>query len=236
MKYFYILLIIILVGIIFIGIIMINHPLNGENIQSEPIKEKIKLPEPKYEGNISVEEAIHKRRSVRSYSGAPLLISEISQLLWSAQGITDSKWGLRTAPSAGALYPLEIYIIVGNAIELNKGIYKYDPQKNELLKIADGDKRNDLASAALGQSSIVDGAVCLVFTAIFERTTVKYGDRGIKYVYIEAGHSAQNVYLQAYSLGLGAVVIGAFYDEKIQKVLNIPSNEIPLYIMPIGRK
>lgn len=196
----------------------------------------IKLPEPKYDGEISVERAIHNRRSIRSYSNVPMTLAEVSQLLWSAQGITDPSWNLRTAPSAGALYPLEIYIVVGNVIDLEKGIYKYDPKNHELKLILKGEKRMDLASSALGQSSIIDGAIVLVFAAVFERTTVKYGERGIKYVYMEVGHSAQNVYLQAYTLGLGTVVIGAFYDDKVKKALNMLENENPLYIMPIGKK
>lgn len=196
----------------------------------------IKLPEPKYDGEISVERAIHNRRSIRSYSNVPMTLAEVSQLLWSAQGITDPSWNLRTAPSAGALYPLEIYVVVGNVIDLEKGIYKYDPKNHELKLILKGEKRMDLASSALGQSSIVDGAIVLVFAAVFERTTVKYGERGIKYVYMEVGHSAQNVYLQAYTLGLGTVVIGAFYDDKVKKALNMLENENPLYIMPIGKK
>ncbi len=221
--------------IIFIGLIINFNPLNGQNMQKSNI-EMIQLPEPRYDGEVSVERAIHNRRSIRSYSNAPLTLEEVSQLLWSAQGITDPTWNLRTAPSAGALYPLEIYLVSGNVIDLKQGIYKYDPIKHELALLQIGDKRMDLASSALGQSSIIDAAIVIVFAAVFERTTIKYGERGIKYVYIEVGHSAQNIYLQAYTLGLGCVVIGAFYNDKVKKTLNIPVNEEPIYIMPVGKK
>jgi SagB-type dehydrogenase family enzyme len=196
--------------------------------------ETIKLPEPSQDSNTSIEEALLKRRSVRSYTDSPLTLKEISQLLWAAQGITDPR-GFRAAPSAGALYPLEIYIIAGNVNDLPDGIYHYNPLKHELARIVKGDKRNELCNAALGQSSIRTAAAVIVFSAIYERTTMKYGDRGIKYVYIETGHAAQNVFLQAVSLDLGTVVIGAFYDDAVTEVLKMPDREQPIYIMPVGR-
>jgi len=196
--------------------------------------ETIKLPAPLQNSNTSTEEAILKRRSVRSYKDSPLTLKEISQLLWAAQGITDPK-GLRAAPSAGALYPLEIYVIAGNVNDLPDGIYNYRPLKHELVTIVKGDKRNELCNAALGQSSIRSAAAVIVFSAVYERTTMKYGGRGIKYVHIEIGHAAQNVFLQAVSLDLGTVVIGAFNDDDVTEVLKMPDGERPLYIMPVGR-
>jgi SagB-type dehydrogenase family enzyme len=196
--------------------------------------ETIKLPEQAQDSNTSIEEALLKRRSVRSYKDSPLTLEEISQLLWAAQGITDRR-GLRAAPSAGALYPLEIYIIAGNVNDLPDGIYNYKPLKHELVRIVKGDKRNELCNAALGQSSIRTAAAVIVFSAVYERTTIKYGDRGVKYVHIETGHAAQNVFLQAVSLGLGTVVIGAFDDDDLTEVLKMPEGEQPLYIMPVGR-
>lgn len=194
----------------------------------------IKLSEPRYDGNVSIERALKKRRSIREYSNKPLTLTEVSQLLWAAQGKTRSTFG-RTAPSAGALYPLEVYLVVGNVTDLSKGIYKYQPENHELLRITNMDKQGDLCSAALGQGCVKDGAVVIVFAAVYERTTQKYGQRGIRYVHIEIGHAAQNVYLQAASLNLGTVVVGAFNDNKVHKIMNMPDEEKPLYIMPVGR-
>jgi len=197
--------------------------------------ERIKLPEPKYDSNTSIEKALHERRSVRDFKDEPLTLAEVSQLLWAAQGITSPR-GFRTAPSAGALYPLEVYVVVGNVEGLTQGVYRYRPDEHELVKVAEGDKRAEVSAAALGQSSVKDGAIDIIFSAVYERTTRKYGERGIRYVHMEAGHSAQNVYLQAVSLGLGKVVIGAFQDNRVKEVINMPDEEYPLYIMPVGRK
>lgn len=194
----------------------------------------IKLSEPRYDGNVSIERALKKRRSIREYSDKPLTLTEISQLLWAAQGKTRSTFG-RTAPSAGALYPLEVYLVAGNVTGFSKGIYKYQPENHELLRITNMDKQGDLCSAALGQGCVRDGAVVIVFAAVYERTTKKYGQRGIRYVHMEIGHAAQNVYLQAISLNLGTVVVGAFNDNKVHKVMNMPDEEQPLCIMPVGR-
>lgn len=195
----------------------------------------IKLPEPKYKSEISVEEAILKRRSIRNYKDIPLNIYELSQILWSAQGITEKRFGLRTAPSAGATYPLEIYIVVGKVTNLEAGIYKYNPEEHKITLIYRGDKRLELCNAALGQVSVRIAPATIVITAIYERTTKIYGERGIRYVHMEAGHVAQNIYLQCVSLNLGTVSIGAFIDEEVKKVLNLPKNENPLYLMPIGK-
>jgi len=204
------------------------------NSMSEYKSETIKLPEPVQDSNISIEEALLKRRSVRSYQESPLTLAEVSQLLWAAQGITSPR-GLRTAPSAGALYPLEIYLVAGNVDDLPDGVYNYRPDKHELARVVKGDKRVELCNAALGQTSVRNAAAVIIFSAVRERTTMKYGDRGIKYVHIETGHAAQNVFLQATSLNLGTVVIGAFHDEAVKKVLTMSDMEEPLYIMPVGR-
>jgi SagB-type dehydrogenase family enzyme len=196
--------------------------------------EIINLPEPIYDSSISIEQALLKRRSVRDYKREPLSLVHVSQILWAAQGITDQEKGFRTAPSAGALYPLEIYIVSGNVRDLSPGVYKYNPSGHSLEPIAEGDKRIELCNAALAQSAVKDGAMAMVFAGVYERITEKYGERGLRYVYMEAGHSAQNVYLQVISLNLGATVIGAFEEQEVRKVLNLQDNEHPLYIMPIG--
>ncbi|MGC9443983.1 MAG: SagB/ThcOx family dehydrogenase [Candidatus Methanospirareceae archaeon] len=196
---------------------------------------RLKLPEPRYASNTSVEAALAQRRSVRAYSGEALTLEELSQLLWAAQGITDS-WGGRTAPSAGALYPLELYIVVGTVRGLDTGVYRYRPATHELEKTKDRDVRAELADAALNQDFIGDAAIDLVICGVFNRTAEKYGERGIRYVYMEAGHAAQNVYLQAESLNLGTVAIGAFDDVAVQQLVGVQEQGRPLYIMPVGRK
>ena len=194
----------------------------------------ISLPESSHESNFSIEEALLKRRSTREYSGDPLTLDEISQILWSAQGITHEN-RLRTAPSAGGLYPLELYVVVGDVEGLEAGIYHYMPIENNLLKTVDGDRRSDIADAALGQDWVEKAAINIVITAIYERTTGKYDDRGIRYVHIEVGHAAQNICLQATALNLGVVTVGAFNDEKVVQILHLNPEEKPLYIIPIGK-
>ncbi|MBM4176573.1 MAG: SagB/ThcOx family dehydrogenase [Ignavibacteria bacterium] len=238
-KYFLISFLILLgfVSVIILTFIPEITNSNSKSIEEQSLKqETIKLPQPNFKSTISVEEAMLKRRSVRYFSDKSLTLAEISQLLWSAQGITEPRDGLRTAPSAGALYPLEVYVVAGKVENLEAGIYKYKPQTHELIKIVKGDKRTELYNAALQQSSIQTAPANLVFPAVYERTSRKYRDRAERYVHIEIGHAAQNVCLQAVSLGLGTVTIGAFYDNKVKKVMQLPKNEEPLYIMPIGKK
>jgi SagB-type dehydrogenase family enzyme len=195
----------------------------------------LSLPTPLYDSQTSVEQALQARRSVRVYSPDPLTLAEVSQLLWAAQGITHPN-GLRTAPSAGALYPLEIYLVVGNVTDLPAGVYHYNPHDHELILTIEGDMRQNVCDAALQQSALKDAAIVLVIAAVYERTTVKYGPRGNQYVHMEVGHAAQNVYLQVESLGLGTVFIGAFYDDQVQEVLALDEGEIPLGLMPVGRQ
>lgn len=196
----------------------------------------IKLPTPKKHSQTSLEEAIALRRSVREFTGAPISLDHLSQILWAAQGITDTIAKFRSAPSAGALYPLEIYIVASNVFGLPKGIFKYRPNGHELVKIKEGDFLSELMKEALWQGWIAQSSVVLVYTAIYERTTWKYGERGRRYVYMEVGHSAQNVCLQVESLGLGTTTVGAFNDDGVKKIIGMEKNEIPLYLLPIGVK
>lgn len=196
--------------------------------------EKLKLPEPCYKGKVSLESVLKERRSIRTFRNKPLTLSEISQLLWAGQGITSAR-GLRTAPSAGALYPLELYIVAGKVKDLKSGIYKYLPYGHELLKISDGDKREELKKAALQQSSISKAPAVIILSAVYERTTIKYGERGIRYVQQEVGHAAQNILLQAVSLNLKSVIIGAFEDDYVKRLLNMKEREQPLCLIPIGK-
>lgn len=164
-----------------------------------------------------------------------MALTEVSQILWAAQGITDTTRGFRTAPSAGALYPLEIYVVVANVDSLAPGIYHYLPRGHELERIADGDFRQSLADAALGRSAITDGAIILVFGAVYQRTAAKYGERAALYVPLEVGHSAENVCLQAAALNLGALTVGAFSEDKVREAMKMKEDETPLYILPVGK-
>ena len=194
----------------------------------------ISLPAPRQDSGVSLERALRERRSVREFRAATLTQDEMSQLLWAAQGIT-SRDGLRTAPSAGALYPLVVYLLAGTVQGLEPGIYKYVPAGHKLMRTIAGDQRHPLAAAALGQDSVAEAGAVLVFTAVEQRTTRKYGERGVRYIHIETGHASQNVFLQATALGLATVVVGAFDDDAAAALLKLPVGEVPLYLMPLGR-
>jgi SagB-type dehydrogenase family enzyme len=196
--------------------------------------ESLRLPPPSFMGRVTVEDAFSRRQSTRNYSGEALQLSEISQLAWAAQGITD-KDGRRTVPSAGALYPLEIYFASWNVKELPAGVYHYQPGTHSLVTILTGDRRRLLGTAALLQESVFKSSAVMVIAADFSRTSAKYGKRGKRYVYAEAGHAAQNVYLQAVSMQLGTVTIGAFHNGLVKTVLHLPEREEALFLMPLGK-
>jgi SagB-type dehydrogenase family enzyme len=191
------------------------------------------LPQPRTNSEISVEHCLLKRRSVRSFRNAALSLADISQLLWAAQGIA-AEGHLRTAPSAGALYPLEVYLVAGNVDGLEPGGYHYRPGRHELVLIKAGDFRRELDRAALGQDYVANGAAIILFAAVYARTSAKYGQRATRYVHFEAGHAAQNVCLQATALGLGAVTVGAFEDDEVKRVVALMDSCEPVYLMPIG--
>lgn len=193
----------------------------------------IRLPKTEPGPAYPLEQLFARRRSVREYTRQPVPLAKVACLLWATQGITDPQ-GLRTAPSAGALYPLELYLLAGNVTDLPCGIYRHLPPENAIELLAEGDRRPDLARAALGQSWLANAALTLVFAARYERTTWKYGRRGIQYVHIEVGHAAQNALLMAAALNLGAAVVGAFHDEQVASVAGLNKEEIPLYLLPVG--
>jgi len=197
---------------------------------------RLKLPPPSHKSSVSVEEALTLRRSIREYEAKPLTLKQVSQILWAAQGITLPEYGFRTAPSAGATYPLEVYLVVKRkgVRDLDPGVYHYLPHSHELELIRTGDYSKELMKAALDQEWVGAAAVNLVINAVYERTTKHYGDRGVRYVYMEVGHVGENVYLQCVSLGLGCVVIGAFYDEEVKRIIGGIGE--PLYVIPIGVK
>ncbi|MFQ6125040.1 MAG: SagB/ThcOx family dehydrogenase [Candidatus Heimdallarchaeota archaeon] len=201
------------------------------------IIDRVKLPSPKLKGELSVEEAIARRRSRRDYLNEPIKLEELSNLLWAAQGITEPVNKFRTAPSAGATYPLEVYVVIrkGGVEELSEGLYHYNLYEHVLEKYIEGDLSEELSSAAVSQEWVRKASINIILTAIYERTTERYGERGKQYVHMEVGHVGENIYLQAESLELGAVVIGAFYDDWIQRLLKLPGKEKPLYIISVGR-
>jgi SagB-type dehydrogenase family enzyme len=205
----------------------------------------IKLPSPQLKGKVSLEETILRRRSVRRYRREPLDLPQLSQILWSAQGITGTR-GFRAAPSAGATYPLEIFVVVGKQgviaseakqapEELQAGIYYYEADSHSLSLHKPADLRPDLARATLDQKFIIDAPVDIVICALYHRTSYRYGRRGERYVHIEVGHAGENIHLQAVALGLATVEVGAFDDEEVREVLGVDEQIKPLYVMPLGK-
>jgi SagB-type dehydrogenase family enzyme len=196
----------------------------------------MKLLPPEIDGTVSVERAINQRRTIRSFTSGSLDLSHLSQLLWSAQGITGSSGFKRAAPSAGALYPMDIYAVVGRkgVEQIEAGVYHYEPHGHRLSHMQKDDQRDRVAKASLSQIWMASAPLNIVITAEYSRITVKYKERGIRYAMIEAGHIAQNLFLQAEALGLKASVVGAFHDNELIEILKIPRTHEPLLIMPIG--
>jgi SagB-type dehydrogenase family enzyme len=186
------------------------------------------LPPPQTAGPVSLEEAIAGRRSQRSYTGEGLSDNDLGQLLWSAQGITQDGGAGRAAPSAGGTYPLELYVVSPD------GVFHYIPAGHRLEQSATQDLRAPLNEAAVGQQHVAEAAAVIVIGAVFERTEQRYGDRAERYVILEAGHAAQNVLLQAVALDLAAVPVGAFGDDEVRRLLGLPADVVPLYLIPVG--
>jgi SagB-type dehydrogenase family enzyme len=196
----------------------------------------MKLPPPRTEGVLTVEQAIAQRRTVRSFSPQALQTEQFSQLLWAAQGVTG-RGAKRTAPSAGALFPMDLYAAVGDqtVAGLPAGIYHYRPESHRIAPTASQDLRGALAGASLAQLWMAKAPLQLVITAEYSRITGKYGRRGERYAHIEAGHIAQNIFLQAEALGLKAGIVGAFNGAEVIKTMNLPTSHEPLLIMPVGK-
>ncbi len=209
------------------------NQMENNSTETKENQETITLPEPALQGSLTLEETLQQRRSIREYTEEAISIEDISQILWAAQGTTNQE--KRTAPSAGATYPIEIYIAVNKAEELEPGIYYYNNYKHHLKKVSKGKPWEKLSNAALNQEPIKNATANIILTAEFERTTERYWSRGYQYVYMEAGHISQNIYLQAESLNIGTVAIGAFEEEDIKDILWVDDYE-PVYIMPIWYK
>jgi SagB-type dehydrogenase family enzyme len=194
----------------------------------------LRLPQPEFTGEVPVEQALLLRRSERAFSQRALSQAELSQLLWAAQGVTSPR-GYRTAPSAGALYPLEIIAVVGLSAELAPGVYRYRSAEHALVQTAAGDRREELCRAALNQRFVARAPAVVVIAAVYARACAVYGERGVRYTDMEAGHAAQNLSLQAVALGLGSVMVGAFTDTEVRRVALLAPEEEPLYLIPVGR-
>lgn len=212
--------------------------------ENRPEGPTVELPAPRFEGSVSVEAALKNRRSIRTYLDKPLTLEEVSQLLWSAYGITMTRekmppflrGGFRTAPSAGARYPLDIYLAAFNVTGLPAGIYWYDSERHRLLRLAEGDRRAEVSGACFDQPQFKTAAAAIAYSAVFERSMSKYGKRGReRYVCMDLGHSAENVYLQSYALDIGTCAIGAFTDVAMKLAFKMTRAEEPLYIMPVGK-
>lgn len=191
------------------------------------------LPRPDTAGGLPLEQALLWRRSLRSYTASALPLAALSQLLWAAQGRTDPR-GLRTAPSAGALYPLELHLAALRVDGLSPGVYRYLGAPHALQRTVDGPVERALHRAALNQPALAEAAAVLVIAAVESRTAARYGARASRYVAFEAGAAAQNAALQAAALGLGCVVVGAFDDAAVSAAVRLPAGERALALMPLG--
>lgn len=206
-------------------------PMNAAHPQARPV---VRLPAPATESTMSVEAALHSRRSVRSFQDEEVTLAQLGQLLWAAQGITDAE-GHRTAPSAGARYPIELLVVAGTVTGLSVGIYRYRPHEHALVPHVDSDRRDALVRSAVQQDWIADAPAIIAIASVDERTRARYRDRTERYVAIEVGLVGENIYLQATALGLGTTMVGAFQDEAVTAVLQLDRSERPLALMPVGR-
>lgn len=223
-------------GFVVASLLSVRHTMAG--IFNETLKKgkKMKLPQPKIDGAVSLESTIQSRRTTRSYTRKCLTLEQLSQLLWSAQGITGKRGFKRAAPSGGALYPMDIYAVVGKGCVqgIAPGVWHYNPRGNEVFRVSEEDRRQDLARASLSQMWMAEAPLNLVITVEYSRITSKYGDRGVRYAMIEAGHIGQNIFLQAEAMGLKAGIVGAFHDREITRMLETPRSHEPLLVMPVG--
>ncbi len=210
------------------------HP--KEAAMSNPkASDALSLPKPETGGGMSLNQALSQRRSIRAYVKAPLVLQELSQILWAAQGVTKRSPELKTSPSAGATFPLETFVVVGDVAGLSAGVYRYDPSGHRLSRLFDGDVRAPLAAASMGQRMVREAPVTVVFAAQFSRTTGRYGKRGVLYVHQETGHAGQNLLLQVTALGLGSVAVGALDPADAARTLKLAKELEVLYLFPVGR-
>jgi len=198
----------------------------------------MRLPQPDVTGQVPLEKSIKSRRTIRAFASTSIALKDFSQMLWAAQGVIEPGGFRRSVPSGGALYPVDVYAVVGEGgvQEIDSGVYHYEPKTHEITLVKEGDYRRELAKAALGQMWMAGAPVTLIVTAEYERSSSKYGERGVRYSMIEAGHVGQNIFLQAEALGLGAGIVGAFHDQEVIWVAKLHQGHEPLLIMPVGFK
>jgi SagB-type dehydrogenase family enzyme len=216
--------------ILVLGIIMV-FPSAGQ------AAEAIKLPPPATKGGMPLAEALKTRRTVRHFASRPLDLAQVSQLLWEADGLSDPR-GLRTSPSAGATYPLDLYLVVRErgVKDLPPGVYRYEVHDHALTLLPPGDFHASVARACLNQAWMTEAPVLVVITGEYRRCTARYGQRGIRYTHMEAGNVSQNLFLAAEALGLGAGIVGAFEDQALAQALKLAPAHEPLLVMPLGYK
>ncbi len=226
---------VLLVLVVLIGVVLVEGVWieKGEAMKEKAEKTMIQLPRPDFANGMALDKTLANRRSQRHFSDRPLTLVQVGRLLWAAQGVTDER-GFRTAPSAGALYPLEVYLVNGRTEGLGPGIYHYFPATHQLSLVHTGDQRSALSQAGLSQRSLADAPASIVITGVVRRTADKYGDRARRYVLMEVGHAGQNVLLEAESMDLGAVPVGAFKDKEVHDLLELGGGEEPFYIIPVG--
>ncbi len=218
-----------------LGVIWMTISMGAAGAAGRPQEATVSLPEPTIVGEVTLEEVLAERRSVREYTDEPLSLRTIAQLAWAAQGVSDAGSGFRTAPSAGATFPIEVDLVINGADGLQDGVYRYDPRDHALRLRLEGDMRLELHQAALLQAWVRDAPLVIVVSGVVARTEGRYGERAERYVHMEAGHVAQNVYLQAQALGLGTVAVGAFDEEAVASVLELDGGQRALYLLPVGR-
>ena len=210
-----------------------------DTYKTYPDAEIVLLPEPSRSAGQFIWDLVSRRRSVREYTSVPAYLQELSQLLWATQGVTGRMgyYALRSSPSAGALYPIETYVLVNRVRELEEGIYHYDVRQHRLEMVRKGSFRSGIARAALGQDMLRNAAFVFIWTAVIDRSKWKYGERAYRYIYMDVGHIGQNAYLSAESLGLGCCTVGAFFDDEVNEIIGIDGeNEIAIYLCAIGKK
>ncbi|MFX1376720.1 MAG: SagB/ThcOx family dehydrogenase [Promethearchaeota archaeon] len=199
----------------------------------------IKLPNPEFNKNIMFWDIVRNRKSTRKFKNEPITLKQVSLLLFGMTGLTriSPNFAFRTIPSAGGLYPIEVYATINNIENLEKGIYHYNISKHSLELIKNGDFRNTIARGCLDQKIAYNSAANFVWTAVIERSKWKYLQRCYRYIYLDAGHIGQNFYLIAEALGLGACTIGAIYDDELNELLELDGiNETVIYVGVIGKK
>lgn len=210
-----------------------------EPYKSYPDSESTKPPEPIKSGGAGIWSVLMQRRSRRNYTSENLSLAELSQLLWASQGVTAyaGRYALRTSPSAGALYPIETYVIANRIDDLEPGAYHYNVIEHSLELIKKGEFGADVAHSALDQTMLESASVVFIWTAVVARSKWKYGERAYRYIYMDAGHIGQNAYISAEAMGLGCCTVGAFFDDEIGSIIGIDNkDEIVVYLCSIGKR